>query len=77
MLTSTSTLSGGFSISLAPRFSVTWLTWVSAYHGVLAVPALRGGGEYGEAWHEGGIKDKKQNVFDDFLAAAEFLVEKK
>jgi hypothetical protein len=53
---------GGFNIDLTPRFSTSWMTWVSSYRGVLAVPNLRGGGEYGEAWHEGGIREKKQNV---------------
>ena len=63
---------GGFDISLTPAFSVTVLTWMEA-GGVYAVPNLRGGGEYGRAWHEAGTKDKKQNVFDDFIAAAEWL----
>jgi prolyl oligopeptidase len=65
---------GGFGISLTPRFSVTRLAWIEM-GGVFAVPNLRGGGEYGDAWHRGGTKLNKQNVFDDFIAAAEWLVE--
>jgi prolyl oligopeptidase len=64
---------GGFNISLTPRFSVGWLVWMEM-GGVLAVPNLRGGGEYGEAWHRAGTKLQKQNVFDDFIAAAEWLM---
>jgi prolyl oligopeptidase len=64
---------GGFDISLTPQFSPVWLAWMER-GGVLAVPNLRGGGEYGETWHEAGTKLKKQNVFDDFIAAAEWLV---
>lgn len=70
-------VSSGFNISLDPRFSVTWMTWVEKYRGVLAVPNIRGGGEYGEAWHDGGIKENKTNSFDDFLAAADHLINKK
>jgi prolyl oligopeptidase len=64
---------GGFNISLTPSFSVSNAVWLEN-GGVLAVPSLRGGGEFGEAWHLAGTKERKQNVFDDFIAAAEFLV---
>jgi len=64
---------GGFNISLTPAFSVSSLVWMEM-GGVLAIPNLRGGGEYGEDWHQAGTKLRKQNVFDDFIAAAEWLV---
>jgi prolyl oligopeptidase len=64
---------GGFSVPLTPQFRTAWLGWLDL-GGVLAVANLRGGGEYGEDWHKAGKKDKKQNVFDDFLAAADYLV---
>jgi prolyl oligopeptidase len=67
---------GGFKIPLLPTFSPSNLFWMES-GGVYAMPALRGGGEYGEAWHEAGMKAKKQNVFDDFIAAAEALVARK
>ncbi|MFN6263006.1 MAG: prolyl oligopeptidase family serine peptidase [Chromatiaceae bacterium] len=67
---------GGFNVSLTPSFSVSNLVWMEM-GGVYAVPNLRGGGEYGKAWHEAGIQLKKQNVFDDFIAAGEYLVAQK
>lgn len=65
---------GGFNISLTPSFSVTQVVWMEL-GGAIAIPNLRGGGEYGEEWHEAGTKLNKQNVFDDFIAAAEWLIE--
>ena len=65
---------GGFEISLTPSFSVPNLVWMEL-GGILAVPNLRGGGEFGAQWHEAGIKLRKQNVFDDFIAAAEYLTD--
>ena len=67
---------GGFNISLTPGFSVSNLVWLER-GGVYAVPNLRGGGEYGREWHEAGMQAKKQNVFDDFIAAAQWLIDNK
>ena len=66
---------GGFDISLTPYFSPVRLAWLEM-GGLLAIPNLRGGGEYGRAWHQAGTKTRKQNVFDDFIAAAEWLVDR-
>ena len=67
---------GGFNISITPGFSIANAVWMEQ-GGIYAVPNLRGGGEYGKKWHEAGIKTKKQNVFDDFIAAAEYLIKEK
>ncbi|WP_278374119.1 prolyl oligopeptidase family serine peptidase, partial [Idiomarina abyssalis] len=64
---------GGFNISLTPGYDTTRVVWLEM-GGVLAIPNLRGGGEFGEKWHQQGTKENKQNVFDDFIAAAEWLI---
>jgi len=67
---------GGFSISITPYFSPARLVFLHHLNGMFCVANIRGGGEFGEEWHKAGTKAKKQNVFDDFCAAAEFLQEK-
>src|SRR5215467_1071154 len=67
---------GGFDVSVTPSFSPSNVVWMEI-GGILAVPNLRGGGEYGEEWHRAGMKLKKQNVFDDFIAAAQWLISNK
>ncbi len=65
---------GGFNISMTPEFSTTGVIWAER-GGIFALPNLRGGGEFGEKWHQAGMLERKQNVFDDFIAAAEWLIE--
>ncbi len=67
---------GGFNISLTPYFSIANAVWMEM-GGIYAVPNIRGGGEYGQDWHKAGVQMKKQNVFDDFIAAAEYLIAEK
>ncbi len=67
---------GGFNVSLTPSFSIANAVWMEQ-GGIYAVPNLRGGGEYGKKWHDAGTKTKKQNVFDDFIAAGEYLIANK
>ncbi|WP_029281889.1 prolyl oligopeptidase family protein [Pedobacter sp. R20-19] len=67
---------GGFQVSLTPSFSLSRMLFLEK-GGIYVQPSLRGGSEYGEAWHKGGMLEKKQNVFDDFIAAAEYLVKEK
>jgi prolyl oligopeptidase len=67
---------GGFNVSMTPLFAASYASWLER-GGVFALPNLRGGGEYGRQWHEAGIKHHKQNVFDDFIAAAQALIDAK
>lgn len=67
---------GGFNLSKTPEFRLDRLIFLER-GGIFAMPSLRGGGEYGEKWHEAGTKEKKQNVFDDFIAAAQYLIDNK
>jgi prolyl oligopeptidase len=67
---------GGFDISMTPSFSPANLVWMEM-GGIFALPNIRGGGEYGEKWHEAGMLHVKQNVFDDFIAAAQYLIDHK
>jgi prolyl oligopeptidase len=67
---------GGFNIAVLPNYSANAVVWMEQ-GGIWAIPSLRGGNEFGEAWHRAGMLDKKQNVFDDFIAAAEFLIANK
>src|SRR5437667_11732195 len=64
---------GGFNVNMTPGFSIGVLAWLEM-GGVYAQAVLRGGSEYGEEWHQAGMLDRKQNVFDDFIAAAEYLI---
>ena len=68
---------GGFNIKLQPSFNINRLYWLKNFNGILAYANLRGGGELGKKWHEGGSKLNKQNCFNDFIAAAEYLIEEK
>ena len=68
---------GGFGIPITPFFSPERLAYLNNLEGMLCVANIRGGGEYGEDWHQGGTKEKKQNVLDDYISAAEYLVDRK
>ncbi len=67
---------GGFNVNMTPSFSIARMVWLEQ-GGIFAMPNLRGGGEYGENWHQAGMFEKKQNVFNDFIAAAEYLIANK
>ena len=68
---------GGFNVSLTPFFSPSQLVFMNSMDCMFCVANLRGGGEYREEWHQAGVKEKKQNVFDDFSAAGEYLIQQK
>ncbi|THH29783.1 hypothetical protein EUX98_g4402 [Antrodiella citrinella] len=68
---------GGFSISINPFFSPSILTFLQKYGAILAVPNIRGGGEFGEDWHQAAIREKKKNSYDDFIAATQYLIKNK
>src|SRR5260370_16018116 len=65
---------GGFQINLTPSFAASYFLLLER-DGIIAIPNLRGGSEYGEDWHRAGMREKKQNVFDDFIAAAQWLIQ--
>jgi prolyl oligopeptidase len=67
---------GGFSVNMTPGYASSRMVWLE-HNGVYAIPNLRGGGEYGEEWHKAGMRLAKQNVFDDFIAAAQYLIDQK